>query len=246
MTRVPKHSPSVNSPKPPDRGEQEQVTPPTPDTGDAAFPFGANADAARLEATPSTHGDAPTAAPDPFDPASLRLSHDFAALGVKKALLTVPVRKPDKSWWVRVHTSNDYALQTAVIELKEERETYLVVPGLWPALAAEATFSPRALFTAVNRQGVLFLWPIRLPGADGKADAWSQSALEAAQKARKGWVRVAANLSLGAYDVWEAPGELGEPAWPDEPFRELLATAFKGKLIDSRDHPVLRRLRGEA
>ena len=33
--------------------------------------------------------------PDPFDPARLRLSQEFAAsLGIKKALLTVPVRKP--------------------------------------------------------------------------------------------------------------------------------------------------------
>ena len=32
---------------------------------------------------------------DPFDPERLRLSQDFAAtVGVKKALLTVPVRKP--------------------------------------------------------------------------------------------------------------------------------------------------------
>jgi hypothetical protein len=194
---------------------------------------------------------APASAPqvpglDPFDPAALRLSADFAAgLGVKKALLTVPVRKPDKSWWVRVHPADAYALQTAVIELKEDRETYLVAPPLWPGLAAEATFAPRALFTAINRQGVLFVWPIRLPGADGKVDSWSQSALEAAQKARERWVRVAANMALGAYEVWEAPGELGEPDWPDKPFRELLAIAFKGKLIDTADHPVLRRLRGE-
>src|SRR5262249_12734467 len=107
------------------------------------------------------------------------------------------------------------------------------------------TFSPRALFTAINRQGVLFLWPIRLPGADGKVDGWSQSALEAAQKARSGWVRVSANLSLGAYEVWEATGEFGEPDWPDKSFRELLHLAFKGKLIECPDHPVLRRLRGE-
>src|SRR5262249_29523335 len=73
--------------------------------------------------------------PDPFDPASLRLSQDYAAdLGVKKALLTVPVRKPDKSWFVRVHPAEDYRLTTAVIELKEERETYLVAQTLWPEL----------------------------------------------------------------------------------------------------------------
>jgi hypothetical protein len=225
--------------KPTDTRRPESVPDPDDKLADTSF------DPARLEAQPSPNGEAPAAAPDPYDPAALRLSHDFAALGVKKALLTIPVRKPDKSWWVRVHPADDYALQTKVIELKEERETYLVAPALWPDLAVEATFTARALYTAVNRQGVLFLWPIRLPGPDGKVDAWSQSALEAAQKARKGWVRVAAHMALGAYEVWEATGELGEPDWPDKPFRDLLETAFKGRFIDSFDHPVLRKLRGE-
>jgi hypothetical protein len=232
---------SVNPSAPSDKGP--------PLDGEArrpAEPADTSFDPTQLEVQPSTNADGTAAAaPDPFDPAALRLSHDFTALGVKKALLTVPVRKPDKSWWVRVHPSADYALQTAVVELKEERETYLVAPALWPDLTAEATFSPRALFTAANRQGVLFLWPIRLPGADGKVDAWSQSALEAANKARAAWVRVSANMALGAYDVFEAPGELGQPDWPDKPFRELLAVAFKGKFIDTLDHPVLRKLRGE-
>jgi hypothetical protein len=204
---------------------------------------------------PETLGDAyePPPAPsqpsapatDPFDPAALRLSHDFATLGVKKVLVTVPVRKPDKAWFCRVHPSDEYALQTAVVELKEDRETYLVAPPLWKTLAGEPTFSPRALFTAVNRQDVLFIWPIRLPGSDGKIDAWSQSALEAAQMARKHWVRVAANMALGAYDVSQASAELAEPEWPEKSFHELLRIAFKDGLIDSLDHPVLRKLRGE-
>jgi hypothetical protein len=190
----------------------------------------------------------PTAdpAPDPYDPASLRLSQDFSAsLGVKKSLLTVPVRKPDKSWFVRVHPADEYALQTAVVELKEDRETYLVAPALWPDLAGESTFSPRALFTGMNRQGVLFLWPIRLPGPDGKSDNWSASALEAAQMARREWVRVAANMALGAYDVFQASGDLPGPEWPDTAFRDLLKIAFKDRMITTFDHPVLRRLRGE-
>jgi hypothetical protein len=185
-------------------------------------------------------------APDPFDPASLRLSGDAAAgLGVKKALLTVPVRKPDKSWFVRTHPDKAYRLQTPVIELKEEQETYLVAPDLWPELAAESTFSPKALFTAMNRQGVVFLWPVRMPGPDGKLDDWSRSALAAADLAARGWVRVAANMSLGAYDVFQATGRIPEPAWPDTPFKDLLRVAFKGKFVDSPDHPVLRKLRGE-
>jgi hypothetical protein len=183
---------------------------------------------------------------NPFDPAALRLSQDFTAnLGVKKALLTVPVRKPDKTWFVRVHPAEDYRLQTAVLELKEERETYLVDRALWPELATEATFSPRLLWTAVNRQGILFLWPIRLPGPDGKLDDWNKSALEASNLAQKQWIRVTANMSLGAYDVYEATGQYPEPQWPEQPFGELLRLGFKDHYIDSPDHPVLRKLRGE-
>jgi hypothetical protein len=132
-----------------------------------------------------------------------------------------------------------------VVELKEERETYLVAPALWPELAGESTFSPRVLHTAVNRQGVVFLWPIRLPGPDGKLDDWNQSALEAAQRAQVRWVRVQANLSLGAYEVYEATAPLPEPKFPDLPLMELLKIGFKGKFIDSLDHPVLKKLRGE-
>lgn len=190
----------------------------------------------------------PDAGPDPFDPASLRLSQDFAAgMGVRKALLTVPVRKPDKSWFVRVHPDPAYRLPTAVVELKEERgsETYLVHQSLWPDLAGESTFSPRALFTAVNRQGVLFVWPIRLPGSDGRVDEWSRTALEAADMAAKGWIRVAANMGLGAYDVFHATGNLPDPEWPDLPFQQLLRVAFRDRYIRDVNHPVLRKLRGE-
>ena len=141
---------------------------------------------------PETATDAGPA-PDPYDPSRLRLSQDFASsLGVKKALLTVPVRKPSKEWWVQTHPDESYRLQTAVLELKEDRETYLVAPELWDQLATESTFSPRALFTAITRQGVVFLWPVRLPGPDGKIDEWSRSALEAATMAAGQWVRVSA------------------------------------------------------
>lgn len=187
-----------------------------------------------------------TTSPDPFDPAALRLSGDFtAATNVKKLLLTVPVRKPDKSWFVRTHPNDDYRINTAVIELKEDRETYLVARPLWSELATESTFSPRALFTAITRQGVPFIWPCRMPGPDGKIDEWSRSSLEAAELARRGWVRVQSNMSLGAYEVHEAKGDLPAPDWPTTPFGELLKVAFKGKLIDALDHPVLRKLRGE-
>jgi hypothetical protein len=185
-------------------------------------------------------------APDPFDPAALRLSQTFASeVGVKKALLSVPARKPDKSWFVRVHPDEGYRLQTAVIELKEDRETYLVASDLWPELATESTFRPKLLATAINRQNVLFIWEANLPRGDGRVDEWTRTALEAINRACTRWVRIQSNMSLGAYELYEATGQLPEPEWPDRPFHELLRIAFKDRLIDSMDHPVLRRLRGE-
>jgi hypothetical protein len=185
--------------------------------------------------------------PDPFHPESLRLTQDLlATIGVKKALLSVPVRKPDRSWFVRVHPDENYRLQTAVIELKEERETYLIDRRLWPDLATEATFSLRALFTAVNRQGVVFLWPVRLPGPDGRVDEWSRTALESVQLAMRNWTRVVANMALGGYEAFQATGQLPEPEWPDLPLQELLRIAFKDRRISTLDDPLLRRLRGEA
>jgi len=184
--------------------------------------------------------------PDRFDVSRLRLSQDFAsAVGVKKALITVPVKKPERDWFVRVHPSEEYRLQTAVLELKSEREVYLIEPELWPSLSAESTFGGRFLFAAVNRQGVAFLWPVKLPGSDGRSDEWNRSLLEAAAMATRGWIRVVANMHLGAYEVFEATGDLPEPAWPEMGFGELLKIAFKDHYIESMDHPVLKRLRGE-
>ena len=48
------------------------------------------------------------------------------AVGLRKQLITVPVRKPSKEWFVRVHPDSDYRLETGVVELKEEGDIYVV------------------------------------------------------------------------------------------------------------------------
>lgn len=186
---------------------------------------------------------------DPFEPAQYRLSQDFAAnVGVKKLLTMVPVRRAGNQAFVRVHPGEQYRMQTYLLQLKGDgdSETYLVNPTLWDSLTAESAMVPKILFLATTRQGVLHLWDIRLPGPDGKLDSWNESAREAAQIAMARWVRVVSDKPLNGYAVYEATGELPEPEWPDIPMRDILAIAFKGKVIDSLDHPVLRRLRGEA
>jgi hypothetical protein len=228
-------------------GDEAPPTPtaPTPDGVDLVHvQAGTDPDRQR----PGDRATPTPAAPslDPFDPTRLRMGQDFGAMvGVKRLLTTVPVRKPSKEVFVRTHPDPEYRLPTGVLELKEDREIYLVDPEVWPHLAAEATFSPRMLITTVTRQGVVFLWPVRLPGPDGRIDDWNRSALEAVETATKSWVRVQANMSLGAYDITVATGTTAAPEFPALSMGEILKIAFKDRYVTDLDHPVLRRLRGE-
>src|SRR5262249_3156898 len=155
-----------------------------------------------------------------FDPAKLRLSQNFhESLGVKKALVTVPVRKPGKQDFVRVHSDPTYRLETAVLNLNEEREIYLVATELWSELSGEIT--PMVLHTAITRQNVTFLWPVRLAGPDGRMDEWNSSALEAARMAETRWVRVMANMHLGAYEILYSTADIPDPEWPEATFSTL-------------------------
>lgn len=188
----------------------------------------------------------PKANTDPFDPARLRISPNYGErIGVKRLITSFPVRKPSKEAFVRTHPGEEMRVPAYVLELKEDQETYLVFPEIGEELANEATVSPRLLITTVNRAGVPFLWPVKLPGPDGKIDSWSRSAMAAADAAKSSWVRVSACMSLGGYEVAVATGSLAEPTWPDLTFNQILQIAFKDRVINSMDHPVLQRLRGE-
>lgn len=182
--------------------------------------------------------------PNPFDPASLRLDQNFAeTVGVKKLLTTVPVRKPKPQDFVRVHSDPGYRLTpAAIIPVKEESEVYLVTPDI--AIELPGEYAVATLFTTINRQGVLHLWPIKLPGPDGKHNVWHRSEAEAADLATTKWVRVKANMSLGANEIIEATGNLSEPSWPDIPFAEILRIGFRDHIVDRVDHPLVQRLRG--
>ena len=182
---------------------------------------------------------------DPFaDISTLRMSQEFADnLGVEKLLTKIQVNKPDKQTFFQVHPSADYRLATAAICLKAKKETYLVAPALWNELAPEITRV--MLFTAITRQNVLFIWPVQLPGPDGKHHEAHQVQLNTAMSAMGTWMRLTWNNQTSSYDVATSSAELSAPKWPNKPFEALLKIAFKDRYIDSLAHPVLKELRGE-
>jgi hypothetical protein len=189
------------------------------------------------------HDDKRMPAPDPFDPDSLRVSGDVNAIGAEKLLVRIAVRKPTKQEYFRVRTDQEFRLPCAILEIKEEREFYLVTPDVLPALAEDVRHVE--LRFCQNRQGVPFMWPVPMPGPDGRSNSWHESAREAANLAEESWVRMIAVMAEGGYSLYRATGTIPDPEWPDKSMAELLKLAFRGgKLIDSEDHPIVQQLNG--
>jgi hypothetical protein len=173
---------------------------------------------------------------------ALRLPQDFAAsVGVKKRLVHVPVIKPRKDWFVRSRPGAEWRMRVAMIVRKEEGESYVVHPGLAADLPNDVVNFQ--LVTAINRHGTVFLWRIRMPNST-RQDTWADSEIEACALAETRWLRMTANMSGGAYEVFEATGNLPDPEWPEETFEQLFRLAFRDRVITSIDHPVIQRLKG--
>ena len=176
--------------------------------------------------------------------AGLRIDQSYTdgAVGVRKPLMTVPVKKPAKSDFFRVHP--EHHLDCYVVELKAEREHYFVRPSVAPVVS-EFVEAVRLRY-CVTRQGTAFLWPVKLPKDDRRADAWRQSALDAAALAEKKWIRIVPDMNLGAYQPFEAVAELGDPKWPAEAWAAVVKVALRDRVIDSEEHAVVRDLLGLA
>ena len=241
----------VNPKEKPPMATTSDSIPTPPD--DAAAPEAAAAPPPTPEQTSATPPVTPAALPtrpeppDPFDPAALRLGADYAeGLGVRKVITLVPNRKPNKSEWFRVRPGDAWQLQTAVLELEKgvERSTYLVAPSLRADLSGEIT--PALLLTCVNKSNDLFLWRIKLPGADGRSNTWTDSALQIAKAAETTWSRMVADMANGIYSHYVPKAEHPDPNWPELSFKEIVKLAFRGRMIDSLDHPVISELRGGA
>jgi hypothetical protein len=179
-----------------------------------------------------------------FDPRKLALGQDFASMvGVRRETLRVPISRPPNQAFFMTHPDPAWRIQVAAIEVKETKEVYIVAPSMTDELNGE--WVPKILVPCVTRQGGVYLWPIRLPGEDGKLDSWNESAMRIASEYAGKWVRVVPNRELGAYDVVTPISVFPSPEWP-ESADDLLKKAFRDRVIECAKHPVIRQLRGMA
>jgi hypothetical protein len=201
---------------------------------------------AEVETKVESKGEAATSSiPDPFDLSKLALNPSYLESAKVKRVRPVVTGKPNPQEFIRVHPDPSYRMAFGMLDLKEDREDYLVDPELVPQLPGEVVV--KVIYTTINRAGIVRLWPIRIPGPDEKDMLWWRSAHDAANKAMTHWVRVKANMMLGANEYFIAESEIPDPDWREvAPFQVLLADAYRARIIRDLDHPVLKKLRGLA
>ena len=184
-----------------------------------------------------------------FDWDSIALSQNYQeSSGVKKLISRIPVERPNPHEFVMVHPELSY--KAPVFEDRMDHETYVLMDrSLQEQLFSELVF--KVFYVYINQRGVLKLWPIRLPDAEGKLDSYNRTAMEAVKIAKTMWIRIRANKDLGGYEVFLAENQAVPPTWPDlikepKPMHRILEIAFRDNRIFELDHPVIRRnIKGE-
>jgi hypothetical protein len=187
---------------------------------------------------------------DPFDPRAFAVSP--AALvaaqgdtGVVPQLTSIRVGKPDKQAFFRTNPDPAFAMVAPILELKAERETYLMVPAV-AATLPPADVKMCELRLCQTRQGSLFLWTVPVLSEDARQrNEWHVSARQVMAASQSKWVRMTADMASGRYNMAVA-SITAEPLWPEDMnMRDLLELAFgKERLITSASHPVVKRLAG--
>ncbi len=176
---------------------------------------------------------------------ALKISLEDAGLaGSTEVLARVPVRKPMRHEYFRVRPGDENCFTTVLYEDRETREHYFIAPAMLAFLRANTDVAIATLVPFITKQKVVGIFPLKLATDATVQSGWQSTAMAAAQTAKGKWVRMQADMGLGGYRIYSAEGQLGEPAWPEIPFNELLDIAFKDRVIASEDHPMLNKILG--
>lgn len=166
--------------------------------------------------------------PDPFDPANMNFNQSFdGGPKVRKILVNVPVVKPNKKDFIRVHpTMCSRSVVLVEVENDAKKDAFYITPaisrmGVIPS--GDATIYDLRLYC--NRKADVFVWPMKLQTADGSEMDWFITAKEVAKLAESQWLRVQSNKAISSYEplvaktisesrlgpTWSGPQSFGSP-----------------------------------
>ena len=153
----------------------------------------------------------------------------------------IPVKKPGKKNFFRVHPDPSYRLYDVGVIEEEGGDVYLVNADLALPDDVLGFISHVNLLVAVTHHNKVFVWFFK-----NTDTSWASSALRVARRAQDEWIRTKADFESGGYNIFTAPEPLRskKPIFPPMSPEEIFTLAFDNRMITSVDDPIIRRLRG--
>jgi hypothetical protein len=187
---------------------------------------------------------------DPFDLKNLRIDPSGMVGAVERVALGYSVRKPNPNSFFRVHPDPAYYAEAFLFADKQNKKTrgdiYLVSPAYVPTVHPDCVrrFKPHKLYLVQERHAVdPIVWPIGFALSDEDRDnEYWLTARTAAETAKTKWTRI--DTSDARYVSYHPKADFPDPVWTTVPFREILRLAFKDRIINSHEHPVIKGLLG--
>jgi hypothetical protein len=208
---------------------------------------------ANIHAVPPEEPDDGNEPIDPFNLDNVRYTeaeYTHGDVDATRHTNAMRVRKPvGNKEWFRVHPGQEYQLSASLYERESPDSTKpesWLVPKQLRYLFNEKALTPVILRLAVTSVDVPFLWPVKQPrpGVQVGKD-YFRVLNEIVEAAETHWVMIEWNNGNRVYDHWTAPGDLGDPKFPELSMQALLELGFNGRGIDRRDHPVILEHRGD-
>jgi hypothetical protein len=155
---------------------------------------------------------------------------------------SISVRKPTDSEFVRAHQDENQTIVGATVLVPDgtqSKEVYLLTDGY--TLPPDISNLEKIVnfYRSINHAGVEFLWLLKTT-----PNPWNESAREAVVQARDQWIKLRSNTGANCYDTYFPLGQLPDPEWSGRSFLEFVKLAFRGRMISSSEHKVIRMLQG--
>jgi hypothetical protein len=184
-------------------------------------------------------------ADDPFDPANLGLSTEFAQT-LSATALNAPIefRKPNDQEFFRTSLLPEHTMNILTIADKQDMgKIYVVLGSMRKDVLEEFPrfIKPNGLILAQTLTGQGILWPFPMAGDRGnKANSTQRSAVDSGKTK---WTNFHWQAPRYVVQTIENPREVDWTLYP--PFKDVLRQALSERLIDSPDHALLNVLRGK-
>jgi hypothetical protein len=171
--------------------------------------------------------------------------------GVKGAsasgIVAISVGKtPSKNEFFRARPDFRPIVPLVDIEVGMEKQFFAVTSEMSePLNGIGITVTDHVLYMTITARGAIRLVPVRQANPDGEQNEYHRTKEIGLIQSMDEWVRLYTDQENRCYKVFPAPaGRFGDPQWPQLKHAKIFRLAFrdKGRLVDSTDHPLFKKL----